>query len=491
MSRKVWYCVNCGYEVGNRGRCFRCRERLAPSPLPELEPAGEDDEVGYRLGDWDERGRGRLIVALIRANVEHRFEEEELVVSADDEARVDDLLAELQAVLAAEGPVDHEAAGEGQAGDGPDGKGLVAGTGDWGDPDDAVLAAGVVPPEEARRDEVTTEAVEELYLAAARLHRDPTDMQADAEVAEASAAVFGVEDFFGLDGDTWSAVGRVTRRLLGALGAEEALEEEIRTQAGVLVKLLGPAVDPAFGEAVPGRASAEGGGGGEQGGPGERGERTRALLAESTAALGEGRPDPGAAPAGPADEAEDSAEAGQGDAGQGDAGQGEAVAPLGDGPAGGGDEIVYELPDWLPDQRAKLSVMLDGEQIAHSWDGGDLVVPGSREGDVDAVFDSIETGARLSIDEEEADEARYHALEELFAAADRLANDPQSSARREAAVDASVGADGPTPVGMADIQWWQLRARTKSLVDAINQGAGTTRVAEEATAVRDLLRAIV
>ena len=54
MSKKVWFCARCGYEVNSRGRCHSCSERLVPSPLPELESGPEDDEVGYRLDLWDD-----------------------------------------------------------------------------------------------------------------------------------------------------------------------------------------------------------------------------------------------------------------------------------------------------------------------------------------------------------------------------------------------------------------------------------------------------
>ena len=41
-----------------------------------------------------------------------------------------------------------------------------------------------------------------------------------------------------------AAIGRVTRRLLGALGAEEALEDEITRQSSILCQLLEPIVAP-------------------------------------------------------------------------------------------------------------------------------------------------------------------------------------------------------------------------------------------------------
>jgi len=92
VSDKVWYCENCGYEVNGRGRCHSCGARLIASTLPELESGPDDDEVGYRLDLWDDRTRARLIESLILAGVLHRFEEEELVILAVDEAQVDRLV---------------------------------------------------------------------------------------------------------------------------------------------------------------------------------------------------------------------------------------------------------------------------------------------------------------------------------------------------------------------------------------------------------------
>jgi hypothetical protein len=89
-------------------------------------------------------------------------------------------------------------------------------------------------------DDAVTAALRLLKTASARLREDPTDMHADSDVAEASSAVFGADSYPGADADTWSAIGRVTRRLLAVLGAEEALEDEIRKEAGVLVVLLLP-----------------------------------------------------------------------------------------------------------------------------------------------------------------------------------------------------------------------------------------------------------
>ena len=95
MARKVWWCDNCGYETYRRGRCPGCGERLLTLAFPELEVGNTDEEVGYGLAGWDNTARGRLIEALLDANVPHRFEDDELVVRETDEAKVDALTSDL------------------------------------------------------------------------------------------------------------------------------------------------------------------------------------------------------------------------------------------------------------------------------------------------------------------------------------------------------------------------------------------------------------
>src|SRR5437660_3893534 len=79
---RMWYCRTCGYEVSSGGRCHSCGERLIESDLAELRAGEADDEVGYRLTEWDDDPRGQLIEALNTAGIHHRFEQNELVVAA-------------------------------------------------------------------------------------------------------------------------------------------------------------------------------------------------------------------------------------------------------------------------------------------------------------------------------------------------------------------------------------------------------------------------
>lgn len=397
---RVWYCVNCGYEVHSRGRCHACRAKLVPSDLAELEPLLEEDEVAYRIEGWTDRDRGQLIVRLNDLGVQHRFEEDELVVEASDEARVDDLVAMLgdtaEAGLAAE--LEREADERSEA----DEWARTRGADDY-ELDDLDGAETGDPGWEEADDRFAT-SVRLLADAATRLRLDPTDMQADGDVAEASAGVFMADSYGPFDEEQWSAIGRVTRRLLAALGADEALEADIRREAGVLEKLLAP---------------------------------LKAKPADSVGAAGE--------------------------------------------------RTVYELADWLPDQRASLGFMLDEAGVAYEWDGDELLVPSDREDEVEAMFDQV-AGAEGGDGD---DESRYQAVAELFAASGRLAGDPTDPTRRDTTREWIEAADGPPLLGMDEVDWFRIRSRARALAAAIDEDHDPDEVHEHATQLHDLLRSVV
>ena len=201
MSGKVWYCANCGYEVSSRGRCFNCGAKLQASPLPELASGPDDDEVGYRLDQWDDPTRGRLILALINSGVRHRFEEEELVILAVDEAEVDRLV------------------------------GRVTGTADDDDEDEDGDGAPVTTGDNVALD---------LYEAAKVLRTDPTDMQADVALGESSAAVFAVDFLPDLDEEQLAAVGPRDPSVAGGARGRRGLRGRDPPPGGGAVPALGP-----------------------------------------------------------------------------------------------------------------------------------------------------------------------------------------------------------------------------------------------------------
>lgn len=520
--RKIWWCSTCGYEVDSRGRCHRCKERLVASPLPELEVGAEEDEVGYRLDDWADEARARLIAALIDASIRHRFEAEELVVDAGDEQAADEVLD----VVAGSGP--DEVSGLDDAGDDP----------------------GLAPASDegaARPDQALAAEVAQLHRAAGRLSRDPTDMEADGEVAEASTVVFSVESIQGVAPDTWAAVGRVTRRLMGALGAEDAMEEEIRTQATILARLLDPVVAAAAAtladreraltdlqrQASPSAGLRNGAAGNEPpaqgsdpGKPADAGDPATTddpVGADGPAATGDPAasgalggqsvtaPPPPTAPspptqpppptlpppvtspvppAPPTPEASPAASKAAPSPAEGSAdpeGHQQDPSSPGVGTRGPRSETVYELGEWLPEQRAELAMVLDDKAIPHSWDGAHLVVSSDREEAVETALDGLEESDELDADEE----SRYRTLEELFTATDRLVSAPADKARRAQVMRAVTDADGSTPVGLDDAQWWQIRQRARTLADAIEHQAQTDVMVGEAKVLRDLLHGLM
>ncbi len=505
MATKVWYCGNCGYEVASRGRCHSCGERLVASPLPELESGPDDDEVGYRLDMWDDPTRARLIEALINAGVRHRFEEEELVILAVDEAEVDQLVARVTGAVSDNRYEGYEDGDEEESAEG----------GEGADEDGAAVAR-------------------QLYDAAKRLRDDPTDMTADAALSEASVAVFALDYIPGMDEDHLAAVGRVTRRLLGALGADEALEDDIRHQAEVLCRLIAPSAGGTQEAEQEARALARLEVGAAEKGrivalpqsdvtPG--GEMGAADLSAADLSTGEGEAT--AEAASPVNAAPDGDGAGSGaltleadqdqldgdqlaavdlsEAGAGDVEE-EAVAVEEDAVAVEADvdefadeefedeegdevedsgELVYELAEWLPEQRVELSMLLESAGIPYNWDASDLTVAEEHEDEVDGLFEQVHG----TVDED--DEARYHSIEELFGAVGRLANDPGDEDRQRALLETVGVVELPTPVGVDDGYWWRVRSQGHALVAAIEHGSRKDEISREAALLAEMLHEMV
>jgi hypothetical protein len=203
-----------------------------------------------------------------------------------------------------------------------------------------------------------------LYDAAKRLRDDPTDMKADVALAEASAGVFAVDYLPELDDAHMAAVGRVTRRLLGALGADEALEDEIKHQAEVLCRLIAPSAGPDAVDEEARRALAR-----LEEGARRTGREVGLPQSEVTPGgemSGQGGALGGLA-TGAAEGTARSAVAGKAaqGGGGGEAGFDEELEEEAEEETG---ELVYELAEWLPGQRVELSMLLEGGSPA----GGDV-----------------------------------------------------------------------------------------------------------------------
>ena len=71
------------------GKCHRCGQSLRLSPLTELRGLSESEELGYDLGEWEDVERGEIIELIIEAGVRHRFDGDDLIITAVDEEVVD------------------------------------------------------------------------------------------------------------------------------------------------------------------------------------------------------------------------------------------------------------------------------------------------------------------------------------------------------------------------------------------------------------------
>jgi hypothetical protein len=173
----------------------------------------------------------------------------------------------------------------------------------------------------------------------------------------------------------------------------------------------------------------------------------------------------------------------------------EAAEETEDEPAQDDEELIYELPDWLPEERAQLSLLLDRDGIPHEWEDSDLVVPEANESKVESLFDQVERtpaeGGLPAAPEGADDEAEYQALSDLFGAADRLASDPADRRKQSELLEAaSAVSDWPVPFGMTDDQWWQVRSRARvarESIEADDDGA----IEQNAAILRTLLRGFV
>ncbi|MEO5974875.1 MAG: hypothetical protein ABIQ38_06725 [Ilumatobacteraceae bacterium] len=91
-----------------------------------------------------------------------------------------------------------------------------------------------------------------------------------------------------------------------------------------------------------------------------------------------------------------------------------------------GDEQLteYELDEWSPSEREKLSQMLNEFNVVYRWEGDVLLVPTSSEDEVDECLDSLEKGGVVFVDDESTPQASTETLRTLFNVAQRLQRNP-------------------------------------------------------------------
>jgi hypothetical protein len=162
------------------------------------------------------------------------------------------------------------------------------------------------------------------------------------------------------------------------------------------------------------------------------------------------------------------------------------------------DELVFELAEWSDEFRTAVTKVLTDRNVAHEWEGTDLVVD-EEDGDlVDAILDEVEaTPLDEVIELDDADvapaadnEATYEEVSALFVAADRLLHapdDPEVGAEYDDAAAAIAGT--AAPYGVGDREWARVLAATTAVTEAFD--ADVEAITQAARTLRDLLRPYV
>lgn len=199
------FCPLCGAEyIEGVEKCADCGVPLADAPpdtpIVQTDLTGShepefDDELVYELHELADGPRGELELKLVTAGVLHRWElGNDLVIAADDEDVVDDLLDQVEFLDAAAASTDGD--------------------------DEAVYAV-----------------MSELFVAADRLQSSPGDVAAAGEFFQASEAASATPVPFGVDGGVWREVKDLAAHLEQALEADTA-DNEIARDAAALRQLL-------------------------------------------------------------------------------------------------------------------------------------------------------------------------------------------------------------------------------------------------------------
>jgi hypothetical protein len=159
--------------------------------------------------------------------------------------------------------------------------------------------------------------------------------------------------------------------------------------------------------------------------------------------------------------------------------------------AGAEDEMVYELEDWRPEERAQISLLLERAKIGYKWEGSDLIVGAAHDEAVEAILVEVSRAGSETADDVD-DEARYLQLSDLFGAADRLAGDPDNEQKQEdTVVLATMIQNWATPFAVSDDEWWKIRLRASDLADSIAADSPRAVIEDSAANLRDLLRKFV
>jgi hypothetical protein len=152
------------------------------------------------------------------------------------------------------------------------------------------------------------------------------------------------------------------------------------------------------------------------------------------------------------------------------------------------ESVEFGLDEWPEEDRETLTAALTEAAIAFRWEGTTVLVAADAEKTVDDLLDGIEAGTLVAGDAAAPPE---ESLPRLFAAADRLAKDPEDRVGREEIAELTAAFDGAhPPYGLAKNVWKSVVDAAAELVRA-TEGADPSEVIGAAQQLRSLVRPYV
>jgi len=156
----------------------------------------------------------------------------------------------------------------------------------------------------------------------------------------------------------------------------------------------------------------------------------------------------------------------------------------------GDPSTEFGLDEWPVKDLETLKESLIEAEIPHLWQGRTLLVAQDAEDVVDDLLDAIEAGDVALLDQDA--EAPDGALQDLFAAADRLARDPTHTAGRNTMLQL-VPQLSPTvpPFGMSASAWSVIVGHAQAVVERFEEGADPELLTAQADELRTVCRPYV
>lgn len=178
-------------------------------------------------------------------------------------------------------------------------------------------------------------------------------------------------------------------------------------------------------------------------------------------------------------------------------------------------EIVYDLSDWVPEQRATLEGMLVSEGVAYRWEGGqaasswmapgpvsgpsspahasDQLVVADRSSElVEELIDELDHPDALDVVDDDGDDGAPEVLSSLYVASDVLVSAPGNLAAASELAEALEAAEAlALPYGLDPRAWEELRRRAGALAERLGAGADEGEVIDAARALRSAVHPLV